>query len=447
MGAARRAAIRSLKVRAWPIRELPRWLAAFVSVVVAAYLAASGAAFTATPIHAADLRVFAVLIACGAAAVELTRRAGEQDGFVRDVYAIWDLPTAVLLPPLYALLIPLPRLALTQWRVHRSHLHRRAFSMAAIGLAYGAASLVFRTDVQVLGRVGAGNGLHALVWTGLAASSGVICMIVNNSLVFAAVKGSDPSARLRSLVFSYDALYNDVAELSLGVLTAFTVAHSALAAVWTLPMVILLQRSIRHARLVDSSRMDSKTGLLNAGTWQREAALEITRAFRSRTPLAVAIADLDHFKAVNDTHGHLAGDQVLRAVADLVKAQMRAYDVAGRFGGEEFVVLLPHTRASQARQIAERIREQISQLAIPLDGPASVAPLRITISVGVAVADQTDRSLDELLAAADHALYQAKGSGRNRVVLCEDAVATHTSSPFPPACLEQSGSSASQQAA
>src|ERR1017187_6890988 len=414
MGAARRAAIRSLKARSWPISELPRWLAAFVSVVIAAYLAASGAAFTATPIHAADLRVFAVLIACGAAAVELTRRAGEQDGFVRDVYAIWDLPTAVLLPPLYALLIPLPRLALTQWRVHRSHLHRRAFSMAAIGLAYGAASLVFRTDVQVLGRVGAGNGL--------AASSGVICMIVNNSLVFAAVKGSDPSARLRSLVFSYDALYNDVAELSLGVLTAFTVAHSALAAVWTLPMVILLQRSIRHARLVDSSRIDSKTGLLNAGTWQREAALEITRAFRARTPLAVAIADLDHFKAVNDTHGHLAGDRVLRAVADLLKAQMRAYDIAGRFGGEEFAVLLPHTRASQARQIAERIREQIFQLAIPLDGPATVAPLRITISVGVAVTDQTDRSLDELLAAADHALYQAKGSGRNRVVLCEDAV-------------------------
>jgi diguanylate cyclase (GGDEF)-like protein len=168
--------------------------------------------------------------------------------------------------------------------------------------------------------------------------------------------------------------------------------------------------------------MDSKTGLLNAGTWQREAALEITRAFRARTPLAVAIADLDHFKAVNDTHGHLAGDRVLRAVADLLKAQMRAYDIAGRFGGEEFAVLLPHTRASQARQIAERIREQIFQLAIPLDGPATVAPLRITISVGVAVTDQTDRSLDELLAAADHALYQAKGSGRNRVVLCEDAV-------------------------
>jgi diguanylate cyclase (GGDEF)-like protein len=176
-------------------------------------------------------------------------------------------------------------------------------------------------------------------------------------------------------------------------------------------------------------------------------ALEITRAFRARTPLAVAIADLDHFKAINDTHGHLAGDRVLRAVADLVKAQMRAYDVAGRFGGEEFAVLLPHTRASQARQIAERIREQISQLAIPLDGPASAAPLRITTSVGVAVTDQTNRSLDELLAAADHALYQAKGSGRNRVVLCEDAAVPHSSSPSPPACLKQSDSSASHQAA
>jgi diguanylate cyclase (GGDEF)-like protein len=242
-------------------------------------------------------------------------------------------------------------------------------------------------------------------------------------LVLTAIVGSDPSVRLRPLVLSYDALYNNVAELSLGVLTAFAVAHSPLAAVWTLPLVIMLRRSERHARLVDSSRIDSKTGLLNAGTWQREAALEVARAARTRSQLAIAIADLDHFKAVNDTHGHLAGERVLRAVADVVKGHMRDYDIAGRFGGEEFVILLPQTQAGQARQITERIREQISRLTVPRDGPPGVASLSITVSVGVAILAQTRRSLDELLAAADHALYQAKSSGRNRVVMYEGSAA------------------------
>lgn len=431
MGAARRAAIRPPKTRAWPIWELPRWLAAFITVVIAVYLITTGAAFAVTPIHAADLRLFAILIACGAAAVELTRRAGEPEGLHRDVFAIWDLPAAVLLPPLYALLIPLPRLALTQWRVRRSLLHRRAFTVAAVGLAYAAASVVFRATAHVLGYAGAGTGLHALAWTGLAAGCGLIRLAINYALILTAVKGSDPSARLRPQVLSYDALYNDMAELSLGMVTAFTVARSPLAAVWTLPMVILLQRSVRHAQLVDSSRIDSKTGLLNAGTWQREAALEITRAARTRTPLAVAIADLDHFKAVNDTHGHLAGDQVLRAVADVLKGQMRDYDIAGRFGGEEFVVLFPHTEADQARQIVERLRDRISKLAIPRDHQATAAPLRITVSVGVAVPAQARRTVDELVAAADHALYQAKSSGRNRVVMFEDSAAHAHQEPVP----------------
>jgi diguanylate cyclase (GGDEF)-like protein len=431
MGAAQSAACPPSRIRAWPIWELPRWLAGFVIAVIAIYVIASAAAFASTPVRATDLRLFAILIACGAAAVELTRRIGEQEGLDRDVFAIWDLPAAVLLPPLYALLIPLPRLALTQWRVRRSLLHRRTFSLAAIGLSYAAASLAFRTTVHALGQPGAGDGMHALAWTALAAGCCLIRMTINHVLVLTAIKGSDPSVRLRPQVLSYDALYNNVAELNLGVLTAYTIAHSALAAVWTLPLVNLLQRSVRHAHLAAACRIDAKTGLLNAGTWQREAALEITRAARTRTPMAVAIADLDRFKAVNDTHGHLAGDRVLRAVADVVKGHMRDYDIAGRFGGEEFVILLPQTQAGQARQITERIREEISRLAVPRDGPAGVDPLRITVSVGVAVPGQARRSLDELLAAADHALYQAKGSGRNRVVMCEDSVAPVHQQPVP----------------
>ncbi len=145
--------------------------------------------------------------------------------------------------------------------------------------------------------------------------------------------------------------------------------------------------------------------------------MEVTRAARAQTPLAVAMADIDHFKAVNDTHGHLAGDAVLAAVAAAMRDLLRDCDLCGRFGGEEFSLLLPHTTAAQALEITERIRQGISQLAIPRDGTAAI---RVTISIGVAVPGQARRTLDDLLAAADHALYQAKRRGRDRVVIYAD---------------------------
>ena len=156
---------------------------------------------------------------------------------------------------------------------------------------------------------------------------------------------------------------------------------------------------------------------------------EVTRADQARTPLAVAIADIDHFKAVNDTYGHLAGDAVLAAVSAAMQDLLRDCDLCGRFGGEEFALLLPRTTAAQALEIIERIRQGISQLAIPRDGTAAI---RVTISIGVAVPSQARRTLDDLLAAADHALYQAKRSGRDRVVIHTDTQVPQASRPLPP---------------
>ena len=239
-------------------------------------------------------------------------------------------------------------------------------------------------------------------------------MAVQACLILPPVKATAaPGTRLRSLVLGREAVCNQVTELCLAVLTAFAAAHSALALVVALPLVIVLQRSLRHASLAAAARTDAKTGLLNAGAWQREAAVEVTRA-AAQTPLAVAIADIDHFKAVNDTHGHLAGDAVLAAVSAAMRDLLRDCDLCGRFGGEEFALLLPRTTAAQALEVTERIRQGISQLAIPRDGTAAI---RVTISIGVAVPSQARRTLDDLLAAADHALYQAKRSGRDRVVM------------------------------
>jgi diguanylate cyclase (GGDEF)-like protein len=410
-------------LRGWPVWQLPRWLAACLTAVIAAYAAVAAGALASAPVRPGDLRLCAVFVGCGAASVELTRRAGEREGLTRDVFAIWDLPAAVLLPPLYALVIPLPRAVLTEWRIRRTLLHRRAYSTAAEGLSCAAASLVFRSAVPALCG-GGGSGGHAPAWITLAAGCGLVSMAVQVCLILPPVKATAaPGTRLRSLALGREAVCNQATELCLAVLTAFAAAHSALALVVALPLVIVLQRSLRHASLAAAARTDAKTGLLNAGAWQREAALEVARA-RAQTPLAVAIADIDHFKAVNDTHGHLAGDAVLAAVSAVMRDLLRDCDLCGRFGGEEFALLLPRTTAAQALEITERIRQGISQLAIPRDGTAAI---RVTISIGVAVPSQARCTLDDLLAAADHALYQAKRNGRDRVVMYADTLVPQAS--------------------
>jgi diguanylate cyclase (GGDEF)-like protein len=232
-------------------------------------------------------------------------------------------------------------------------------------------------------------------------------------------------------------------ELCVSVLVTLCIGTSVLTIVFAFPFVTLLQRSIRHQSLVSASRMDSKTGLLNAGTWEREAAAEVARAVRTRTPLAVAIVDLDRFKNVNDTYGHLAGDKILRAIANVLQECVRDYDLVGRFGGEEFALLLPQAGAVSAYSIAERIREHISNLPIDVGPDVSMVPVQVTVSIGVAALGNTwdtraGGQLTDLLAAADMALYQAKKDGRDQVcVITENRTfGTSTQRVFaPPAAL------------
>jgi diguanylate cyclase (GGDEF)-like protein len=176
-----------------------------------------------------------------------------------------------------------------------------------------------------------------------------------------------------------------------------------------------VRRFMMHADLLAQSRVDTKTGLLNASTWEREASVEIARAVRTGSPLAVALVDIDHFKLVNDTYGHLVGDKALRAVTDALRNQLRVYDLAGRFGGEEFAILLPNAREVDALTVAERLRHHIATMTVPVNDNDESGPfVKVTISVGVAALDGVSRELTDMLAAADSALYYAKENGRNR---------------------------------
>ena len=419
------------RVRDWPVWSLPPRLRAFVVLVICADLACIGVAAAAFRFSAGQLALFAALLACGAATVELTRRAGEPAGVVKDVYAVWELPVVILLPVLYALIMPAIRLALTQWRVKRAPPYRRVFTAAAIGLAYGSASLVYHGILPADGDPRGYLWRHPAMWLVAAGACGLTQWAVNQGLVLSAIRLADPTTRIKATVLGREELHNDATELCAAVLVALGMTVSYLTLIIALPLVTLLQRSFRHPQLLSEARADAKTGLLNAATWEREASAEVARAVRTQSPLAVALLDLDRFKQINDTYGHLLGDEVLRQIAATMTQVLRDYDLAGRFGGEEFVMLLPQTRAVDAFRIAERVRAHIAKLAIYADGPAGVpgtpgapgapgAPgserVPVTVSIGVAALDNgSRRELTELLAAADAALYRAKASGRDQV--------------------------------
>jgi diguanylate cyclase (GGDEF)-like protein len=394
----------------WPLWGLPRWLQVLVATVVAMYLGAVAVALATVHVEAAQLWLFGLLLACSAVSVELTRRAGQTGGVVRDVYAIWDLPVALLLPPVYVLLVPIPRMILTQARIRKTPLHRRAYSAAALGLAYAAASVVFHHSVSLLG-TSTGTG----VWTLLVVGCGVLRLALNDGLVLTAVKGSAPETRLRSEITGTEAIFGSTAELALGTLVTFVTAHVALAAVLALPLVISLQRSLRHSQLLAEASVDAKTGLLNDRTWRRRAAEEVERAVRDGVPMAVAILDIDHFKAVNDTYGHPAGDQVLEALAAVVTAQLRGNDLVGRTGGEEFAIILPGTTPQAAIKVAERLRKTITLTPFRFDGTSGEALICVSVSIGMVVTARPDRNLGRYYGSADRALYAAKQSGRDAV--------------------------------
>ena len=419
--------------RAWPLWELPRWLVGYIVAVVATYLVVLAVVSQFYALSPRQIVVFGALLLCGAATVELTKRSGENAGLIRDIYGVWELPVAILLPLVYAMLVPVIRLGLTQWRVRRIPLHRRIFTAAIIGLSYAASGALFHALTRTGFESVVSPVQHPTAWVFAIAAAALMQWAVNSALLLPALKGSDPGVRTRDLLLARESVHNDVAELCVAVLVTLGIAVSPFTIVFALPFVTLLQRSVRHAQLMAASRIDSKTGLLNAGTWEREAASEVARAVRTRTPLALVLIDVDRFKLVNDLHGHLVGDKALRAIARTFKIFLRDYDLAGRFGGEEFALLLPQTSAADARQIAERVRVHIEEMPISVTDEPGAETLQVTVSIGVAALGTTwerttGSQLTDLLAGADRALYQAKNAGRNHVWMFTDTGSVGT--PF-----------------
>lgn len=382
----------------WHLPERQRIVAVMIPL---AWIIAAAACAVHTAPCPGSWYLMAVLLACAV----LTGRPRHQDESPAGISVMWELPAVALAPPVFAFIVP--GVAFAACRRHNPCLPRW-LDAAAAGLADGAVSAAF----HVIAPPQPPPGTRAGEWLVAVAAAGVIRLVLIVAVFLPAAGGE----RLPRLLTDRDMLRGCLAELCAAILVTCSAVISPLCVLLAVPLAAPLLRSARHAQLVRDARTDLKTGLLNAAAWQDDAAAELTRAVRARRPLAMVMLDIDHFKAVNDTHGHLAGDQVLRAVAGIIRSQLRDYDIAGRYGGDEFAVLLPHTQPGQARQIAERLRMAVAaaHLTASTGGGPGIA-VRVTVSAGVASLAGCGPGVHALIAAADAALYDAKTAGRNRV--------------------------------
>jgi diguanylate cyclase (GGDEF)-like protein len=178
-----------------------------------------------------------------------------------------------------------------------------------------------------------------------------------------------------------------------------------------------LELTVKNSMLTESSSRDPLTGLYNRWHVMEKMESEINRSLRHGSPMALMMMDIDHFKSVNDTYGHTTGDHVLQVVARLLKESCRVYDVPGRFGGEEFCLLLPEIEMESTPSVAERIRHRLETTEMEVGG----ASLVVTASIGIAGlgagSEDTVLSPAGLIDRADRALYAAKNDGRNRVAM------------------------------
>lgn len=207
-------------------------------------------------------------------------------------------------------------------------------------------------------------------------------------------------------------------QLDLTQMTASNPVHAASLLVATLTVVVIVMGLVmmtkERADALNRSLalQDELTGLGNRRAIHRILGQQLAQARRSGRPLALLLIDVDHFKHVNDVHGHISGDKALREIAACLQDRLREQDIAGRWGGEEFIVILPDTEATGAGHFAEELRGAVEQLHV-----VSVVGKQMpqTISIGLHVLSPTDRERNDLIGAADRALYLAKQNGRNRV--------------------------------
>ncbi len=219
----------------------------------------------------------------------------------------------------------------------------------------------------------------------------------------------------QSGLFDLMPLVIDLTMLVMGASLNFIWNYNPHAILLLLIPLYLIYSTLRVPALERQTEIDQKTGVFNHNHFMKQLQNELTRADRFDRPLCVIMADLDLLRNINNTYGHLAGDEVLKGVAKILQQSVREYDIVARFGGEEFVILMPETALETSYHRAEEIRQAIEKAAFTI--PTSVTPIQITISMGIAGREQSNQTKEEIIHNADTALYHSKLKGRNRTYI------------------------------
>lgn len=421
-----------LAIRRWRLWRQPKAMIAFLLVAElgAVVGCAIGLARAGTPDQLDWLR-FAILAIGATVHIQLTRRQEERrrnriTAVHIDLTAVWVFPAAIVLP------VPLTLLLVMLVRVQRWFTARRPpfkFVFSTISLAFAA--VLAQTTYTGLGPHGL-SGLSAMGSVrefALLAAAGLVYSLVQIAYVGGILAlGATTKPTVTNVLGTKQDNLLDAVTVALGAVTAILVVNLPIAVAIMALVTVVFNRLAELGQLQSDVRTDSKTGLFNMRGWTESAQRAFERCRRANDSLALLMIDFDHFKWINDTYGHPAGDDVLRHVGELLGEVTRPTDIVGRFGGEEFLVLLPGIDLAAARTTAERIRNTVSRARIVTTdkrgGQATITGR--TTSIGIAVFPDHATKLETLVQAADAAVYEAKEQGRDQVRLARKPRREHT---------------------
>lgn len=410
----------SLLPRNWALWTRPRRFVVFLLTMEVLAVVGFAVAFLRAPTpDGSDWLEFAILAAGASAHIQLTRRQEERrrnrtKTVLIDLTAVWVFPATLVLPATLAVLL-VALIRVQRWFTARRPAHNFVYSSVAHGLAAALANLSYTAmSPQDWSTMTAGGSLREF---GLVLVTAAVYEAVQIVYVGGILALGSTSPTVRTVLGSKADNLLEAITTGLGAVTAVLVVVMPPAVAIMAVVTVVFNRLAEIDQLQDAVVTDPKTGLLNMRGWTESADRALNRVRRAGSTLAVLMVDLDHFKWINDTFGHPAGDDVLAAVASALSSVTRPADVVGRFGGEEFLLLLPDADTAAAELAAERVRTTIAGLRIPTtDKRGAQATISgRTASIGVATFPRHADDLDGLLQAADSAVYEAKEAGRNRV--------------------------------
>jgi diguanylate cyclase (GGDEF)-like protein len=413
--------------RQWKLWSLPRSAVGYVlaidliAVTITTLAVRSTLFGSNSGIRSSEWAAFAVLAAAStlhlesARGIERRREMAANTSPHTNLKCLWVFASLLLLP--LSLVIPLVVLSYVySWfRVYgRTVAHRKIFSTATYVLASAAAAAVLRAG-GLLTEPRVPTGLWSLLVVMAAAAT---WWLVNYALVVGAILLASPEATAREALGELSDQLVVCAGLGLGI----AVAALQSSYPWVVPVlmvtVLALHRDLLLPQYQRAAATDVKTGLATSSYWASAVPAELARAETLRSTVGLLMLDLDRFKEINDTYGHPAGDQALRAVGESVRAEVRQGDLVARVGGDELAVLLPGASEGEVLEVAERIRDRLTTLTVSVsttdDGTALING--VPASFGAAVYPAVAGTMDQLVLAADNALLTAKRDGRNRIV-------------------------------